>query len=62
MTIGVERRLAGGEKCPHKLVLAPLIQEEPVVGLVPLVGEDRGDVDQFVVAILHGKDIHHPVS
>ena len=61
MAIGVKRRLTRGEKCPHKLVLARLIQEEPVVGLVLLIGEDCGDVDQFVVAILHGKDIHNPV-
>ena len=61
MAIYVERRPAGGKKCPHKLVLASLIQEEPVLGLVLLVGEDRDDVDQFIVTVLHGKDVHHPV-
>ena len=43
------------------LVLAGLLKQEPVVGLVLPVGEDDGDVNDAVVAILHGNDVHDPL-
>lgn len=61
MTIGVKCRRAGGQECLHVVVLARLLKEESVVGLVLLVGEDRGDVDDVVVAVLHGEDVHYPL-
>lgn len=61
MTIGEKRQRPGSQERLHVLVLARLFKEEPVVALVLLVREDRGDVDDVVIAVLHAQDVHDPV-
>lgn len=61
VTIREKLHLAGVQESLHQRVLARLFQEEPVIRLVLLVGEDRGDMDYVVLAVLHGEDVHYPV-
>lgn len=61
MTVDEEGGLLGLEKSLHLLVLARLLQKEPVVGLVLLVSEHGDDVDNAVVAVLRGEDVHDPL-
>lgn len=61
MTVDEEGGLVGLEKSVHLLILAGLLQKELVVGLVLLVSEHSGDVDNVVVAVLRGEDVNDPL-